>query len=130
MTPRLAGLGLPGGLPLWARRVSARGRRGPALRFRLLDLPGSLLRQVPSSTIAEVNAWWADRVQLHIPSEALPLLDAWAADNEAAKGSASSSWSHNPGPGRSPEEVASLIAFLRQKVEAGEPFTFNALWRE
>ena len=130
--PRGRGLvfGLPAGFSPWVCRVPACGRRGPALRFRLLDLPGSLLRPVPSSTVAEVNDWWSDRLPLRLPREALPLLDAWAADNEAAKGSASTSSSHDPGPGRSPEDIDALTAFLRQKAEAGESFRFNVLWRE
>jgi len=63
--------------------------------------------------------------------EALPLLDAWQERLLAARGVADpSNLDPFAGPGRTRAEAQPMLAFLRQHVRAGTPFTFNALHLE
>ncbi len=87
------------------------------------------LQPVPTTTPAEVRAWFAERVPMVLPREAVRLLDQW--DRELRSDAARSGLGGRPeGPGRTPGEALPLIAWLREHAVAGRPCTFNALHRE
>lgn len=88
--------------------------------------PLSTLRAVSSPTPEEVRGWFAERVEVTLPSEAAPLLADWGAELRLGGEQDVGGW----GPGRDPSERLNLVAFLEEKLKLGGTFTFNALWRE
>ena len=94
----------------------------------VLEKRGTLRRLPRKTTPAEVREWFADRVPMMLPPDAVVLLDEWE-DNLRAAQSSGRGWRLDQ-PGRRPEDALPLVAFLREHAVAGEAFTFNAVPRE
>jgi hypothetical protein len=105
------------------------GSAGTGSRFRLSLVDRSTLRRVPRADPSEVQTWFGARAPMTVPRVALAILDQWRAELRGEAPPSFPGW-RPEGPGRTPVEAAPLIALLREHALSGEPFTFNALWRE
>ena len=100
----------------------------PEAMMRIVLAERGSLRRVPLTSAAEVRDWFADRVPMVLPPQAVELLDAWEAELRDAPSSIPG-W-RPVGPGRRPEDALPMVTYLRECAVNGESFTFNAVPRE